>query len=879
MTYEVPATIDPGPPQNPALDFFLLKRRGTALVQALAGEIWTDYNEHDPGVTTLEQLAYALTELAYRADLPMADLLTQADGVIDAERQALHPASSILTCNPATIADYRKLLVDRIRGLANVWVDALPWRGDLAPGGLYRIAAYAPGLDPRCDQDRVCALAREVGQVYAARRNLCEDLVAVQVLAPLPVEVHGDVMVGDCADAEETLAEIFFQLGNTLAPELRRRPLDELLARGDSPGEIFDGPLLHHGFFDDEALQPKARCFTARGLAQVIRQVDGVTGVRTVAIAELGRPAKPRLDVPTDEIAELRIQPWHNSEDGCPSPVASARAKTAYTLRLWRRGVRLCPDARRVERCLDRRWRSYRRLYPLWPQYNEAFAMPVGRYRDVAAYESIQNQYPGVYGIGEDSLADSATDSRKAQAKQLKGYLLAFEQLMADGLAQLAHAKDLFAADPALDRTYFFQFLDRCVPGVGPLLRPPSGDSPGYRKGLQQLVRSQDPWVERRERFLDLLLALYGERLGGEEVWGGSAAEASSCHRRSPPPAGSTRDGSPGERRIAAEIELLRRLVRATADRARAVDRFAPLSVENSAGMQLRLRIQLGYPLPPHVPLGESLDGLGVELVASAARATIGRPLGRRSDEVESSFDPVPPARLGTADSEDGPQSAIVLEPDRGDRVKPSIAGHRLQADLTGSAADFDNLRIGVFDGDHEHSLVCRNPVGDRGGWCLLERCEDRTRAWIAACAWQRYMGWLADALQQLYLVEHLLLRDAMASDPAPFDTSFTLSVVLSGPPSTLGDPAWRDFVRRAVRSSTPAHVMPWTVFIEPREMVDFEHLYWPWRDAIRDDDPDQRRKASIALRDWLIRHRPDGERDPDPGADSAKWTASGVPR
>ncbi len=47
-------------PEDPAItkgmDYAWLKAEGLKLVQQLAGDIWTDYNEHDPGVTTLEQL-------------------------------------------------------------------------------------------------------------------------------------------------------------------------------------------------------------------------------------------------------------------------------------------------------------------------------------------------------------------------------------------------------------------------------------------------------------------------------------------------------------------------------------------------------------------------------------------------------------------------------------------------------------------------------------------------------------------------------------------------------------------------------------------------------------------------------------------------------
>src|SRR3546814_10587104 len=65
------------------------------------------------------------------------------------------------------------------------------------------------------------------------------------------------------------------------------------------------------------------------------------------------------------------------------------------------------------------------------------------------------------YGVGNYSLADSASTERKAQVKQLKAYLRFFDQLLANFFSQLAHAKDLFSLDTGLRQTYFGQYLDQ----------------------------------------------------------------------------------------------------------------------------------------------------------------------------------------------------------------------------------------------------------------------------------------------------------------------------------------------------------------------------------------------------------------------------------
>ena len=83
---------------------------------------WTDYNAHDPGITTLEALCYAITELGYRCGFDMKDFMRNGDSKLVAG-QTLFTAKEILTINPLTINDYRKLLVD-IEGIHNAWLIA-----------------------------------------------------------------------------------------------------------------------------------------------------------------------------------------------------------------------------------------------------------------------------------------------------------------------------------------------------------------------------------------------------------------------------------------------------------------------------------------------------------------------------------------------------------------------------------------------------------------------------------------------------------------------------------------------------------------------------------------------------------------------------------
>lgn len=109
----------------PAQDYGGLRELGMERIRKLSGKLWTDHNSHDPGITILETLAYAITDLGYRTGFPTADLLTRPDGLIGpASETGLFPAHVALTCSPLTIADHRQVLL-RIRDVHNAWLDPM----------------------------------------------------------------------------------------------------------------------------------------------------------------------------------------------------------------------------------------------------------------------------------------------------------------------------------------------------------------------------------------------------------------------------------------------------------------------------------------------------------------------------------------------------------------------------------------------------------------------------------------------------------------------------------------------------------------------------------------------------------------------------------
>ena len=73
---------------------------------------------------------------------------------------------------------------------------------------------------------------------------------------------------------------------------------------------------------------------------------------------------------------------------------------------------------------------------------DDDFPVPAGEYMNLEDYYPVTYSLPMCYGVSEqDSLPADADEKRKAQALQLKGYMLFFEQILSGYLVRLNHLK------------------------------------------------------------------------------------------------------------------------------------------------------------------------------------------------------------------------------------------------------------------------------------------------------------------------------------------------------------------------------------------------------------------------------------------------------
>lgn len=510
---------------DPALDQKRLYAIGLDHVRRLAKQVWTDHNVHDPGITTLELLCYALTDLAYRASLPVEDLLASSAGT----PAKFFTPRQILPSAPLTLLDYRKLLID-LDGVKNAWIVPEPRTlyvdpvartlSTTHPGtsgirevhvqGLHRVRVeLMDDVDEAHEND---VLEAAMDRLHA-RRNLCEDFVCIEKIERQPFIVCGEIEIEPQAVTVEVQAQVLFQIEQYLSPPVFHYTLDEMLARRKvdgspyTPEDIFEGPALDRGFIPDEELVAADLRTEVRlsDVISIIMDIPGVRAVRDFFINPVGAtaPLSNRWVVPVAQGKQPTLDREHARlvllKRGLPVPPSPSEVDTRYR--------KLADEVRARQETLPTGARS-------------DLEVPAGRDRHLDRYFSFQNHFPAVYGIGEQGLPGGAGPAREALALQLKGYLLFFDQLMADYCAQLAHVKLLFSTDETDEtgetdesneplKTYFHQVVESFGDWSRIYAEAPTGSS--LQKELEKLDDSNEQ-IERRNRFFDHLIARFAER-------------------------------------------------------------------------------------------------------------------------------------------------------------------------------------------------------------------------------------------------------------------------------------------------------------------------------------------------------------------------------
>lgn len=773
--------------------FESLRREGLALLQELSGSIWTDYNLHDPGVTILEQVCYALTELIYRAGFPVEDYLTDEDGKIDFERLALHPPERIFPCRPTTAGDYRKIICDATHGVGNVW---LVKAQDPVHRGRYRmVVRLQEDVGPEAGVDTLAGMR----SIYDSHRNLCEDLDDMTILPDVECDLHAEIEIAGGHAPADILARIYFECSKRIAADFNWTSFEDALKRQTTPEELFKGPLTTRGLIKDEETSSHPREIQNTDLIAIVKAVEGVESVRTIF-----------LKTPHDQGTMSSAPEWPSS---------------GYRLRLPQDGeeclVKLMKDGRRVPVRSDEVRARYKKLnfkrmglHRTAQDVSALFPRPEGQYRSLRDYYSIQNQLPAVYGVNQYGIPVSAAPEVKAKAAQLKAYLLLFDQVMANCMANLQHLRTLFSSDYQPRRSYAYQVLENdVVPNIEGLYARPPADL------LARILKDHDRHADRKGRLLDYLLALHGEKFSQRSLrhfnYYYTFQEVE-------------------EVIVANKIAFLENIVDITRDRGGGFNYRKPSwNTGNVSGLLRRVSLLLGFPHQMCRSLTMPILEQGFNLVSHERYA------GMKAGTMELKL--VDIGDLAAADqtfqaipsTEEG--RTVRLQKLRQD-IRPIVpVRHNLLSEtLLRGGLELARYRLGSFTAEENYQLVFQ-PQGE-GQWWYLGVFPDRASGVQSAHSLHRFLQHLNIESEGLHVVEHLLLRPTGKQQHEQLHVpkgqdfySFRLSVIFPDWTARCHNPDFRILAEETVRLNCPAHLYPECYWLSFQQMHDFELLYKRW--------------------------------------------------
>lgn len=509
--------IEKNKEQPHSLDFKSLRQHGIELVQQLSGHTWTDYNLHDPGVTILEILCVAITDLAYRTDFPIQDLLVNEHGYIQSKENSFFPKEEIFTTNPVTINDIRKAIQDEIEDVYNVWLEpVLSSHSPDCAKGLYKIyVQMTKEAAARLDNEKGVEeqIKGQVRKSFVSKRNLCEDWVRdIVILNPVKITISADVRITEKKIPEDILAIIYNELENYLNPPIKYYSENELLSAGFKIEDIYAGPLLEKGIIPDAEMGARRRKIDPDGLIRKIMEIEGVINVKN-------------LTIHTPE-GSTGNKPYKLDEFHFPYLKVN---RTETSIRIFKGENEATIEMDTFNDLFMRKLEVSKRNF-LSSFHQSTNKHLKGINKDIEQYYSIQNHFPMIYGMGKEGLSKGETDSRKAQAKQLKAYLMLFEQLLANYLSQLANGKNLFSTDLTSREalTYYYQPLYN-IPGVKELLKAftstiknnrdteweafKSDKNNEYINSIKKALETDNIYRERKNKIFDHLLARFNIEL------------------------------------------------------------------------------------------------------------------------------------------------------------------------------------------------------------------------------------------------------------------------------------------------------------------------------------------------------------------------------
>ena len=752
-----------------APDFGVLRRDGIAKAQEASGLLWTDFNLHDPGVTLLEQFCFAQTELEYRADFDVADLLASDGGKLDYQALGLKGAREVLPSAPVTPTDIALALTSRCPQVRRVLIEPGKVERNLAPGGARWIKTDRRGLYdifvvPERGED-VAAAIEDVRRKFHETRNICEDIGRLEPAEAIDCTLHATVEVRRRHTPERVAALIYECCGRLMTDGAHVHRYDKVTRQ-----EAFDKPelLLGQGGKLPEGAELLDHFFLA------LNELDEVKNVRSLAF-EVKRDAGDG-SMPVDPLT-LKLG------KGQYRTLVDPETESEVHLTLISRGIEMRFDLPAMLKELQRTRAETRKHRQGLTARAEWDQRPNGSKRQFP-HDRVGESLPRAYRMSRDMARAGMNPEDLRAAAQLRSFLAFSDAPLSNANADLENLPHLFSASAEAGQTYKHRPFD-----FGDI----SGQLAVPDPKFDEIAAEFDPARDRKGRALEYLLALYGEHF---------AQNTLRLHDFYHGPA------ERSERVLQNRAAFLERVARMDHNRAGAVD-YASERGSFTTGLADKLALLLGFSDLAGATITQGLDELELEIGGEVSGAVNAADLEVPSDPLSLL---VPRQRALPEISHAELVGKIGLFSDKRLNARVFQRGAHLESYVLSEKAGSWQIYLDLND----DRLV---PV--HAG------IDDRDAAIATANQVCGMMAALNARSEGLYLVEDVLLR----GETRDFDP-LSMHVVLPGWSARACAGDFRQLVAETVSLVCPAHIRHRLVWMDFEETRTFERLHEAWRRA-----------------------------------------------
>jgi hypothetical protein len=331
----------------------------------------------------------------------------------------------------------------------------------------------------------------EIEAVLHKNRNLCEDfLPQISAIPTVEFRICADIDAHPTVDLEQLQAEIYYKIEQYLAPSVPFYSFAELQAKGMAIEEILEGPLLKHGFIIDADMGPNYFENTNIYLSDLINaiyEIEGLVNVRNVQLSLVNEAGNP-------------IANSNNWEIAVPPGSQPVLNKRKSKLTFFKNQLPL--TAHFKESIVKYNFLNINALKVTNSAVPELATK--GSYRGLALHYTLADEFPATYKIGKNLPDAFLNDAKYFTSKQLEGYLLHFDQIIANFLLDLDQLRQTLSWN-TIAHTAF------------------NSPSPEWRRSYlidkqvdvpwQNVVEAQDAFLKKRNQSLDFLLSRFAENL------------------------------------------------------------------------------------------------------------------------------------------------------------------------------------------------------------------------------------------------------------------------------------------------------------------------------------------------------------------------------